>query len=157
MSRFPPAILVYEKKPRWEAELKRRFSGSRGLVRPCRSVSDVLTLAAAMPGSILVLDFDSGIVDCLRILEQALVRRLTTWAIVLADRPTADLEWPARELGARGFLKSPISGDDLAQHCRRLWNQPASPAPPEEFSSDESLDLDADLEIKNSRVHSQVV
>jgi DNA-binding NtrC family response regulator len=114
------ALLVYEKAPRWEAELKRRLSGRDLLVRPCRSARDVVILCREMPGSVVVTDFAAGAAEGLRLLEALLWRRLHAFVAVVASQELAELEWPARELGCTLFVRDTIGGEALAQSCRRI-------------------------------------
>jgi DNA-binding NarL/FixJ family response regulator len=109
-----------EKAPRWESELKRRLAGREMLVRPCRSPSDVIALCRQSPGSAVVIDFTGGADDGLRLLEALDRQARNISAIVIAARDQADLEWPARELGAAAFVNETIGGAALAALCRRM-------------------------------------
>ena len=135
MSPLAPAVLVFEKTPRWESELKRRMSSTQLLVRPCRSAADVLHLCRQMPGSVVVVDFAAGAAEGLRLLEAIDSRRLRSLAVVVASTALQELEWPAREMGAVGFVADTIGGAALAALCRRLltaaWPalSPAGPGP----------------------------
>jgi len=135
MSPLAPAVLVFEKTPRWESELKRRMSRAPFLVRPCRSAADVLHLSRQMPGSVVVIDFAAGAAEGLRLLEALDRRRLRALAVVVASTALQELEWPARELGAAGFVAETIGGAALAALCRRILTaaspalSPAGPAP----------------------------
>jgi DNA-binding NarL/FixJ family response regulator len=120
MSSLAPAVLVFEKAPRWEAELKRRLSGRDLLVRPCRSASDVVAFCRLMPGSVVVNDFAAGAAEGLRLLEALMRQRLRAFVVVVASRDLGELEWPARELGAAQFISETIGGEGFAQNCRRL-------------------------------------
>jgi DNA-binding NtrC family response regulator len=120
MSALAPAIFVFEKAPRWEAELKRRLADRQVLVRPCRSPQDVLALCRQAPGSVAVVDFAAGIADGLRLVEALAGLRLGISPVVIGSRETEDLEWPTRELGASGFVTDRISGEGLADLCRRM-------------------------------------
>jgi DNA-binding NtrC family response regulator len=120
MPHFAPAIVLFEKNPRWESELKRRFDMQQVLVRPCRGASDVLTLCHQAPGSVVVADFAAGPADVLRLLESLLSRRTNSFPVVIGSDETASLEWPARELGAIAFATDCINGDELARTCRRI-------------------------------------
>jgi len=115
-----PAIFVFEKAPRWEAELKRRLADRLVLVRPCRSPHDVRELCRQAPGSVAVVDFAAGIADGLRLVEALTGLRLRIWPVVIGSRETEDLEWPTRDLGAAAFVTDRIGGDSLADVCRRL-------------------------------------
>jgi DNA-binding NarL/FixJ family response regulator len=120
MSPLAPAIFVFEKSPRWDAELKRRLANHQVLVRPCRSAQDLLALCRQAPGSVAVIDFAAGIAEGLRLVESLAGLALAIAPVVIGSRETEDLEWPARELGAAGFVTDRIGGDALADICRRL-------------------------------------
>jgi ActR/RegA family two-component response regulator len=120
MSPLAPAVLVLEKTPRWESELKRRIAGPDLLVRPCRSAADVLNLCQQVPGSVVVIDFTAGAADGLRLLERLDRQRRHALRIVVATTAQLDLEWPARELGAAAFVTDTIGGAALARLCLRL-------------------------------------
>jgi DNA-binding NtrC family response regulator len=126
MSPLAPAVLVFEKAPRWESELKRRLSSTQLLVRPCRSPADVLHLCRQMPGSVVVIDFSAGAAEGLRLLESLESRRLRALPVVVASTALEELEWPARELGAAGFVAETIGGAALAALCRRMLVVPPS-------------------------------
>ncbi|MBS0261239.1 MAG: hypothetical protein JSS02_04725 [Planctomycetes bacterium] len=119
-----PALIVYEKSPRWESELKRRFGVHDILIRPCRSAADVLALCRQAPGSVIVADFDVGPADVLRLLESLVRRRARVYPVVIGSAETAELEWPARDLGAVAFLPNRLPGERLAQVCRRILGTP---------------------------------
>jgi DNA-binding NtrC family response regulator len=119
MAVLAPAVIVFEKAPRWEAELKRRLADRQLLVRPCRTLVDVLSLAGQAPGSIVVIDFAAGLVEGLRILAGLLRERLAVWPVVIGTPEANDLEWSARDLGAADYLGDPLTGERLAEICRR--------------------------------------
>lgn len=120
MTHFAPGILVFEKRPRWESELKRQLAGRRLNVRPCRSGADVRNLIDKMPGSVLVLDLAAGPEECLRLVGHASQMRQGGQAIVIGSADFAELEWPLRELGAATFLLPTTPGRQLAAYCARL-------------------------------------
>ena len=114
------AILVVEKSPRWESELKRQFLGDPVEVRACRSTRDVDRQIDRQPGGgVIVLDLGSGEAEMLQFLR----RRSQQWpgwpALVVADREATELEWAVRELGALDFLVDPVPAERLAEACRR--------------------------------------
>jgi ActR/RegA family two-component response regulator len=121
------AIFVFEKSPRWEAELKRRLGSRHVLVRPCRSAKDLLDLCRQAPGSVAVVDFAAGIADGLRLVEALAALRLGTSPVVIGSRDTEELEWPARDLGAVAFVTDRIGGDALADICRRMLDRAGTP------------------------------
>ncbi len=128
MSPLAPAVLILERSPQWESELKRRLSGPRLLVRPCRSAADVLHLCRKIPGGVVVIDFAAGPADGLQLLEALARLRSGIMAIVIAPRSLAELEWPARELGAVEFIADAIGGAALARLCRRFVGDAAGVA-----------------------------
>jgi hypothetical protein len=119
MANLAAAVLVFEKRPRWEAELKRCLAGDALLVRPCRSVADLLALARAMPGSVAVIDFD-GSEAVLRCLNESQAFRTGMQPVVILSQEWSELEWPLRELGAVVVFPETIQGAALAAVCRRL-------------------------------------
>ena len=120
MPLLAPAIVLFEKTPRWESELKRRFNAQEVLVRPCRSASDVLMLCRQAPASVVVADFAAGAADVLRLLESLICLRAAVYPVIIGSVETASLEWPARDLGAVDFVTDRINGDVLAEICRRI-------------------------------------
>jgi hypothetical protein len=120
MPHLAPAILVFEKRPRWEAELKRGMTSEMTLVRPCRSAADLITLCRSMPGSVVVIDIEAGIEAVLKCLERTLLSRLGVLPLVVATSDARELEWTFRELGALAVVPDTTSGDDLAAMCRRM-------------------------------------
>jgi chemotaxis response regulator CheB len=125
VSPLAPAVLVFEKSPRWESELKRRIGGRRLLVRPCRSPADVVGLCRQIPGSVVVIDLASVAVEGWRLLEELGRRPLRVLPVVIASREIAEGEWLARELGAVDFVTDLIGGAALAGLCSRML-QPAA-------------------------------
>src|SRR6516162_5682231 len=119
MSAFAPAVVLFEKSPRWEAELKRRLAGETLRIRPCRSSADALVLCRQAPGSAVVVDLAAGPAEALQLLEALLNLRLPVRPIVIGSAETAELEWLARELGATAFVSDRIGGDALAAICRQ--------------------------------------
>lgn len=120
MTHLDAMIFVYERRPRWESELKRRFAGETITVRPCRSADDLLTLCRPAPGSVAVIDLSAGPKGVLHCLEQLLRERLNVFPLVIAAADPEDLEWPLRELGAQAVYPASVSGDELANMCRRF-------------------------------------
>jgi DNA-binding NarL/FixJ family response regulator len=120
MTPLDAMIFVYERRPRREAELKRRFAGETISVRPCRSAGDLLALCRSAPGSVAVIDLSVGAATVLHCLEQVLRERLNVFPLVVAAADPGDLEWPLRELGAHAVYPESVSGDELARMCRRF-------------------------------------
>lgn len=126
MSHLAPGVVLFEKRPRWESELKRGLATERVLIRPCRSQADLTGLCRSMRGSVAVIDFEVGpavVVDWLRETQS---ERLALSPVILLPRDCDTLEWPLRELGAAGALIAPIRPLELLQICRsllELWTQ----------------------------------
>lgn len=126
MSAIAPGIIVLERRPRWEAELKRNVSDPQVRIRGCRTAVDALELLSSMIGSVLVIDLEAGPGEALRLTETADRRALTAGILIIASAAEAELEWPFRELGAKDFLFESLRGNNLARLCLRPW-QNASP------------------------------
>lgn len=118
------SVFVFEKRPRWEPELKRQLPEYRLQVRPCRTGAQLLSLVREQPRSLLVLNLEKSPAECLRLLATLLEWRLPSRAIAIAGPDMDELEWPARELGALDFLPSTVTGSALARLCRRQLAPP---------------------------------
>jgi len=125
MSKLAPGIVLFEKRPRWEAVLKRALSADRLLIRPCRSAADLTAICRTMQGSVVVIDFEIGSGLALEWLQQSQLRGLTVSPVVILPLEAGPLEWPLRELGAQAVLMSPIRNQELVAVCRSLL--PAAP------------------------------
>lgn len=132
---FAPGVIILEKQPLWEAELKRAFAGDLVQVRACRLPGQVPGVLSNMPGSVLVLDLESGPAECLRLIAKGMEVTPPIQIVVLATTELADLELPARELGAVEFLHAPLGGIRLAELCRRLLRGHASKNSAAHFNS----------------------
>jgi DNA-binding NtrC family response regulator len=119
MSPLAPAVIVFEKSPKWEADLKRRLDVRKLLMRPCRSAADVVNLCRQSPGSVVVIDLESVGVEGWRLLGDLAERRLSVVPVAISPRESEELEWMARELGAVDFVSDTIGGAALAELCRR--------------------------------------
>lgn len=129
-----PGILVYERRPRWEAALKRQQSPQYVFIRGCRTPASIREQLTERPGSVLVLDLDAGPADCLRLAGAVTVNRLQASPIMIAATTMSELEWPARELGVIDFLPDTIRSDQLFRLCLRQL--PAAPDANEELFLD---------------------
>jgi len=123
---FVPGVIVLEKRPRWEAELKRSLRLPVS-IRPCRLPPEVGKALETMPGSVVVLDFEIGAGEVLRLVEQLSSRVPRPDVIVVAAAPWAELEWALREAGALDFLIDATAGPQLVRCCRSLL-EPANAA-----------------------------
>jgi hypothetical protein len=129
MPQLAPAILVLEKRRRWEVELRQSVAAAGVLVRPCRSTRDLLNLCRLMPGSVAVIDLETGAGAALKFLDDVLSQRLAVTPVAIASADLADLEWPLRELGTAAVLRETQQGGSLARLCRRLLtDHTSSPA-----------------------------
>jgi DNA-binding NtrC family response regulator len=124
VSALAPAVIVFEKSPKWESELKRRMGGRQLLVRPCRSGADVVNLCRQTPGSVVVIDLSSVAAEGWRLLEGLAQSQFRVFPVAISGRDTAEMEWLARELGAVDFVFDTIGGGVLADICRRVLSGP---------------------------------
>ncbi|MCY2962487.1 MAG: hypothetical protein NT069_02340 [Planctomycetota bacterium] len=120
ISRFTPALLILERSPRLEPDLKHLLASPELLVRPCRSPRDVLELSSKMRGSVVVMDFDAGPAGTLRLLGQLSGGRHDARLIVLASPEWGELEWAVRDAGAIHFLPKSTPIRCVASHCQSL-------------------------------------
>src|SRR5262245_47254428 len=120
MAGLAPGVIVLERRAYWESELKRRLSPEGILVRPCRAPSDLLALVAAMPGSVAILDLGADLSPGLSVLQRLSAARERVWPVAIVAESDCEIEWAVREAGAVGFLAETVSGDELAEMCRRL-------------------------------------
>jgi len=111
-----PAIAVFEQTPYWVPELKRRFEQTRVHVQGCRSPRDVRDAVSA-GADVVVLVFHQREAACLELLGSLATGPAAPHVIAVASQDNADLEWPARELGAVVFLREHISGEEMARLC----------------------------------------
>ena len=116
---FAPAILIFEKRPRWSLELKREFARYHIHVRIHTSARELPLSLLRFPSSIVVLDLAADPVACLGLLGR--VWELSLRAKIIAIVPTAllDLEWPLREFGVECLAPDTIRGNELAKLCLR--------------------------------------
>ena len=121
-----PEIVVHEKRPRWAPELQRQFVGEEVRVRGCRSLADAVPRAADAAPRVVVLDLEAAPAETLHFLGHWGPKARRWPVVVIGSTRTADLEWPARELGALAFLPEEVSGEDLARLCRRQWASTAA-------------------------------
>lgn len=122
-SRFAPAVVVYEREPRFEPDLKRLLASRELLVRPCRSTNDVIALCGRMPGSVLVIDLEVSAAEVLRLLERLTLGRLGARPVVVAGPGFGSLEWAFREAGAVDVVPTTIPSGELARQCLRLLGE----------------------------------
>ena len=120
MTTLAPGVLIFEKRPRWEAELKRRLMPEGIRVRACRTVAAISLALAEMPDSVIVLELEAGPAICLQLLGKMMEAHWQAQPVVIGAPTTAELEWPARELGAVDFVFNTVRADELARLCRRL-------------------------------------
>ena len=66
-------------------------------------------------------DLSDDAADCLQFLGRCGARSCFPPVIVIGSKLTAELEWPLRELGALAVVEDRISGEELAQLCRRQF------------------------------------
>jgi DNA-binding NtrC family response regulator len=114
-----PGIVLFERQTRWEAELKRAFADEPVEVRVCRLPAQVPAVLAAMPGSVLVLNLEPRPDECLRLIGRVAAMAPRVPIVVIGPPALAELEWPARELGALEFFTDVPRSEELGRLCRR--------------------------------------
>ena len=114
---FCPGIVIWERRPRWEAEFKRRLAHEDVVVRVCRVAADVERACRVLPGSVLLIDLAVGELDCLRLLAASALWVPAPLPVVVSPLELAELEWAARELGALDFQIEPVSASRLVALC----------------------------------------
>jgi hypothetical protein len=140
MSHLAPGVILFEKRPRWESELKRGLAAERVLIRPCRSVADLTTLCRAMRGSVTVIDFETGPAGTIEWLQHARSHDFAVSPVVILPRSAAALEWPLREFGAEAVFCTPVNSRDLVLLTRSLLRSLPLSSPPG-FSTRSTIDV----------------
>lgn len=107
-------IVVFERAAWWGPELRRQFPSAVIPIRECRRMTDVAVGDGRL--SILVLVIDAAPAECLTWL--ALQSNRAT-IVALVSRELRPLEWALREAGVLAVVSDEISGQALAQWCRR--------------------------------------
>ena len=118
-------ILVFERQPYWEPELRRQFHDEPVLVRACRSLSDLEQVAADASGCVVVAELADRPAELLRWLARRLMNGRTLRVVVVTNPNTASLQWHASEVGATAFVSDDCGGRHMARLCRRQWARPA--------------------------------
>lgn len=116
-----PAVLVFEKRPRWAPELRRQFADENVRIRGCRSTGDAAVILRESPLCVVVIDFEAAPADSLQFLGRMMDGLSPAPVVVVGSKQSAELEWSIRELGAAAFLRECYSGSELAQLCRRQF------------------------------------
>ncbi|MGQ0636317.1 MAG: hypothetical protein ACT4QC_17020 [Planctomycetaceae bacterium] len=119
MAKLAPAVIVLERRPVWEGELKQRLSPERILVRPCRAAPDMLELAREMPGSVVIIDMTPDVPRGLKMLLDLSSTKVPAYPIAIVGSDDFQVELAARELGAIGVFSESAAGDAVAALCRR--------------------------------------
>jgi len=114
-------VLVFETRPRWAPELKRQFVSDSVRVRACGSWKDVRDHLAKTDDVLLIVDLAVGAAETLRFLGREVGNRSARSVVVIAEKRSADLEWSLREAGVLQFFTDELSGEELADFCRRQW------------------------------------
>ena len=114
-------VVIFEKRQRLAPELQRQFTGESIRIRVCRSLTDVRTMLHDAPCSILVVDLEAALGECLQLLGQMVGETQFVPIIAIGSHQTAEWEWAIRELGVVDFVPRFDSGEDLARLCRKQW------------------------------------
>ena len=114
-----PTLVIYERRPRWVPELQRQFLGQDIRVRAASTLRDWEQLLLQSPQAVGLIELDAAPSQCLECLSRLMTRHPGPTVIVITSAELRELEWPIRELGATLFLEEPLSGEEMAHHCRR--------------------------------------
>ncbi len=114
-------VVVFEKRQRLTPELQHQFTGESVRIRVCRSLTDVRPTLHDAPRSILVVDLEAALGECLQFLGQMVGETPFVPIIAIGSYQTAEWEWAIRELGVVEFVPRFESGEDLASLCRKQW------------------------------------
>ncbi len=120
MSNSVRTIAVFESRPRWGPELQRQFQNESVCVRDCRTWNEVSAIIATPIADVVVLDLPEDLADCLQWLSKLVTAYRSPSIIVLGSADSTDVEWTLRDAGVRDVLMGDVSGERLAQICRRL-------------------------------------
>ena len=113
-------IAIFESRPYWGPELQRQFEHTNVTLREFRSVGDLSVSIVGFGTSLIVLDLDAALVDCVKWLGSGNSEQLLRLPIIaIGSSATAELEWLLREAGVTVFLPDMITGEELAKLCRR--------------------------------------
>ena len=116
------AIAVFEIRPYWGPELKRQFVNYDLVVLECRSVIDLNPILDRFDCSLVVLDLDAALVDCLQWLDALAIKHSTQHSIIgIGSSDCFELEWILRDAGIVALVPNTIAGDDVARLCRRQF------------------------------------
>jgi hypothetical protein len=129
MSSTQHPIVVFERQPFWEPELRRQFADGGATVRGCRTVADLDHLTSGNPRLIAVVNLEDAAADLLRWLSRGLTTGRQVPTIAVAGPKSMPFQWHAREAGVVAVLSREIGGHQLARLCRKQW----SPASATEF------------------------
>lgn len=118
-------IVVFERQPYWEPELRRQFHDEPVPIRACRTLSDLEQMASDAADCVVVADLAERPADVLRWLSRRLINGRSLPVIIVTNPHTASLQWHASEAGAVAVVREDCGGRQLARLCRRQWNAPA--------------------------------
>jgi len=112
-------IVVLEREPFWEPELKRQFSGAPVVVRGCRK--DLESLVSTAENCVAVIDASRDTAEVLRWSARRLTNRRCVPTVIVAEPDIMSFQWHAREAGVIAVVPHVISAHELARLCRKQW------------------------------------
>lgn len=120
MSAEIATITVFEKTPRWTPELKRQFSADDIRVRGVGSLPGEFLQHPRPMNALLVVVLEEAEAKCLQYLGRLASTVDPSPVIVIAGPTTMEMEWTIRELGATDVVADRVTGEELADLCRRI-------------------------------------
>jgi DNA-binding NtrC family response regulator len=118
-------IIVFERQPYWEPELRRQLHDHEASIRACRTLSDLEQMAGDGADCVVVADLAERPAELLRWLSRRLMYGRTLPVIFVTNMSTAAVRWYASEAGALAIVSEDCGGHHLARLCRRQWGLPA--------------------------------
>jgi DNA-binding NtrC family response regulator len=111
----PHPLILHEMGRRWFDALRGHATRSRVQIRHSAGIHDTLAVVCSERRSTLLIELGRQALESLDLLERVSGFSNEVVSIVVASSDQADLEVPARELGASAFLREPLTGTELAR------------------------------------------
>jgi len=120
-----PQLVVFEEGRRWVDTVRARLAGLPLRVRHSVAALDALQLLRSERSSVVLAELGLRPIDVLRLIEELGQQSAGHTVLVVARSNHAELELPARELGAGAFLVEPLAAMQVAGFVetvlRRKW------------------------------------
>lgn len=126
MHRSQETIVVCERQPFWEPEMRRQFPQGSVIVRACRTLRDLESMVAGLPAdavrsTVVILSLADAPSASIRWLSRQQAAGDFVPTLVVVDESLRFLEWHVREAGAVSVVSEFIGGHRLAGLVRKQW------------------------------------